>query len=151
MKNWNVTTYLRAALLRFVAAQGCWAEFSTQDTIPGFSAAADLTGKQYTAVRASAANATNLASDATNSGVIGVLQNKPKSGEAASIAFMGLSKMRAGGALTVNTILTYNSSGKAAAVASGQMAIGRNIEAAGNDEDVVTVLLFPPVRWAGAA
>ena len=126
------------------------AEFGPQDTVPGF-AAADLSAKQYIAVRLSALNSTNQASDATNSGVLGVLQNKPKSGEAATIAYAGVSKIVAGGAITVGDVITFNSSGKAATVASGQMAIGRAIEAATADTQVITALLFPPVRWAGAA
>jgi hypothetical protein len=141
---------IKSLFKALVARLVLFAEFGDQLTVPGFKAAADLTGKQYTAVRHSAALTTNLASDATNSGVLGVLQNKPSTNEAATIAYQGLSKMRAGGAITAGVLITYNSSGKAAAVASGQMAIGRAIEAAGADEEVITVLLLPPVRWAGA-
>lgn len=127
------------------------AEFGPQSTLPGYTAAADLSGKQYHAVRGSAINTTNQASDATNSGVLGVLQNKPKSSENATIAFLGLSKFVVGGAITANDILTTNSSGRAAVVTSGQMAMGRAIETATTDGEEITALLFPPVRWTGAA
>ena len=126
------------------------AEFGKVETLT-LEAAADLDTKQYHIVRASGANLCNQASEAVNSGVVGVLQNKPKSGEFATIGYAGKAKVVAGGALTVNALITTNSSGRAAAVASGQMAIGRVLDTAGADGDVVTALLFPPVRWAGAA
>lgn len=127
------------------------AEFGNQQLLPASKAAADLTAQQYHVVRLSAANATNLASLATTSAISGVLQNKPKTNEACSVAFSGASKITAGGALTANDIITTNSSGRAAVVASGQMAIGRVLEAAAADGDIVSAVLFPPVRWAGAA
>ncbi len=126
------------------------AEFGPQVAL-AVEAAADLSAKQYGVMRLSGADLCNQASEAINSGVVGVLQNKPQSGEYATIAYSGKSKVVAGGALTVNDIITSNSSGKAAKVASGQMAFGRVLEAAGADGDVVTALLFPPIRWAGAA
>jgi hypothetical protein len=126
------------------------AVFGDQQTF-NMTAAADLSGKQYHFVRGSAAFATNQASDATASSVLGVLQNKPASGREATIAFMGGSKVVAGGAITANDIITTNSSGRAATVASGQMGLGRAFEAAAADGDIISCLLFPPVRWTGAA
>lgn len=126
------------------------AEFGRQETLTGVQAAADLSGKQYHFVRLSAANQVNQASEAANSGLVGVLQNKPRSGEFATVAYAGLSKVVAGDAITVGDIITTNSSGRAVTVASGQMAAGRALEAAGANGDVITALLFPPVRWAGA-
>ena len=35
--------------------------------------------------------------------------------------------------------------------ASGQMAFGRALETSAADGDVITALLFPPMRWVGAA
>lgn len=122
-----------------------------QDLLTGIQAAADLSGKQYHIVRLSGVGLTNQASDATASSVAGVLQNKPTSGKQAAIAYAGVSKVVAGGSVTANDIVTSNSSGRAATVASGQMAIGRALDTASTDGDVISVLLFPPVRWAGAA
>lgn len=126
------------------------AEFGAQQTVTGFKAAADLRGKKYHFVRASAANVCNQASDAANSGIIGVLQNNPNTGEAATVAFAGESKVYAGGVINVNAIITTNGSGRAAAAGSGDMGVGRALEAASADGHVITVLLFPPVRWGGA-
>jgi hypothetical protein len=114
-------------------------------------AAADLSGIQYHLVRLSAANKTNLASEAVNSSIVGVLVNKPKSGEFATIGYFGEGKVVAGGALTVGDVITTNGSGRAATVGSAKMAVGRVLEAAGADGDVVRCFFFPPVRWTGAA
>lgn len=127
------------------------AQFGRQETLTGVEAAADLSGKQYHFVRYSAANKVDQASLATDSALVGVLQNKPKAGEFATVAYAGLSKVVAGAAITAGDIITTNSSGRAATVASGQMAAGRALEAAGADGDIITALLFPPVRWSGAA
>lgn len=130
------------------------AEYGRQEMVPGFkanSSHASLGATRYVFVMATAAYAANLATNATSSTLLGVAQNDPAVGEAFAIAAAGLSKVVAGGALTVNNIITTNSSGRAAAVASGQMAAGRVLEAAGADGDVVTAMLFHPVRWTGAA
>lgn len=126
------------------------AEFGPQEA-ETLQANADLSACQYHIVRRIAANLTNIASDATQSGVFGVLQNKPTSGQAGTVAYQGRSKVVAGGALTDNVIFTSNSSGRAAVVASGQMALGRIMETAGADGDIVTCQLMEPVRWTGAA
>jgi len=126
------------------------ATYGEQQAYPGLVAAADLSGKQYHVMRLSAAETTNQASLATDSAIAGVLQNKPESGEAATVAYAGFSKVVAGAAVSANALITSNSSGRAVAVASGGMAIGRAMIAAGADGDVIEALLFPPVRWAGA-
>jgi hypothetical protein len=125
------------------------AEFGVQEALT-LQAAADLSAVQYHIVRLSAAQSCNVASDSTNSGILGVLQTKPKTGEFATVGYLGKSKVVAGAAITVGAIITNNSSGRAAAVASGGMAFGRALEAAAADGDIITCVLFPPVRWAGA-
>lgn len=113
-------------------------------------AAADISGKQYHLMRLSAANKCNQASLATASSLVGVLQNKPQSGEFATIQHGGISKIVVGGAITAGDILTTNSSGRAAVVRSGDMACGRALEAGGADGDIIRAVLFPPVKWFGA-
>lgn len=128
------------------------AEFGRQEMVPGFKAnsafntlgypqyifVAQLPATAYQAVGATSAN---------SSTILGVLQNRPAIGEAMSIAQSGLSKVVAGGALNAGIFITANGSGRAAAVASGGMAAGRLLEAAVSDGDVVTAMLFHPVRW----
>lgn len=130
------------------------AEFGRQDILPGYksnSSYAGIGATRYVFVQAAGAYQAILATNTTTSALLGVMQNDPGVGEAMSIAYSGLSKVVAGGALTANAIITTNGSGRAAAVTSGQMALGRVLEASGADGDVVSALLFPPVRWAGAA
>jgi hypothetical protein len=126
------------------------AEFGRQETIT-LEANADLSNKQYHFLRYVATEKCDQASDAANSNLVGVLENKPQSGEFATVAVFGLTKLVAGGAVTAGAILTTNGSGRAAAVASGQVGVARAISAAGADGEVLTALLFPAVRWAGAA
>mgnify|MGYP001595234882 CR=1 FL=1 len=146
-----ISAYARAMLASF-------AEFGAQDTIPGLTAAADLSaaGKQYIAVRMAGANTVNIASEVGGvSGVnkmgVGVLQNLPKSGETATVAYHGLSKVRGGGAVTGNALITYNSSGMFIDAVSGDVVMGRALETATTAGEIVTALLFPPVRWSSVA
>ena len=153
----NPLTYCAALLASFAErALACLAEFGEQLTVPGFAAAADLTAAQYSAVRASAANRVNLASEVGGvSGAakmaIGILQNKPNTDEAATVAVLGLTKWVAGGTATVNALVTYNSSGRCLDAVSGDIVMGRALEGTTVDGAVITVLLLPPVRWPSVA
>jgi hypothetical protein len=55
----------------------------------------------------------------------GILQNKPKSGEEASVAYLGMSKYRAGGAVSQGDELTVASSGWITSASSGDRTVGR--------------------------
>jgi hypothetical protein len=55
----------------------------------------------------------------------GILQNKPKSGEEASLAYLGMSKFRAGGAVSQGDELTVTTSGWVTAASSGDRTVGR--------------------------
>lgn len=109
------------------------------------SANADLRLFQYKFLRATGAGTVSVASEANGGAndLIGVLQNKPNSGQAATIAVTGETKVVAGGALTVNTWITTNGSGRAAAATSGDNVIGLVLETAGADGDVVRALIHP--------
>jgi len=125
--------------------------FSKLEFMYTMKAAADLSGVQYHIMRQDAAHSCNVASEAVNSTMIGILQNKPESGENATIADEGISKVVAGAAITQGLHVTCNGSGRAAAVGSGDVALGRALEAAGADGDIISIRAYPPVRWAGAA
>ena len=135
-------------------ALGTPAEGGPQDTLPGYSASSDystLSATRYIFVQATGARTAMQAINPTSTALLGVMQNNPARGEAMTIAYAGPSKVVAGGSLTVNALITSNSSGRAAAVTSGDMVAGRVLEAAGADGDVISCLLFHPVRWSGAA
>jgi hypothetical protein len=114
-------------------------------------AAADLTACQYHAVRLSAVNKCNVASDAAASSTMGVLLGKPRITEFAAVAVSGKSKIVAGGAITAGALIGVNGSGRAAAVASGGWTIGRALETSANDGDVITALIGYPFGRQGGA
>lgn len=127
------------------------AESGEQYTLTA-KADADLSAAQHHIVRLTGALTTNIASHATNSAMAGVLQNKPAAANrGATIAYDGLSKVVAGGSVTVNAWLTCNGSGRATAAGSGDMVCGRALEAAGADGEKITALLYKPFRLSGAA
>lgn len=135
-----------------VRVQACWAEFGEQQTIPGFRAGNDMSALQYRCVRPSAANVTMLCSETAVTSLgpqqyIGVLQNKPRTDEAAIIAYSGLSKGVTGAAITANMLVTHNASGQVINAVSGSVVIGRTLEATGAAGEVATILLFEPIRW----
>lgn len=88
-----------------------------------FTASADLSAKQFYAVSISGSRTVNLA--AVNTGMRGILQNKPTSGQAADIAIEGVCKALAGGTITAGnklqvgalSSLIVNSTGDATTVA----------------------------------
>lgn len=136
------------------AALGARAGFGEQLMVPNYrtnSSYTSLSATRYIIVMQTAAQRANMATAATSSTILGVMQNNPDIDEAMSIACAGLSKVVAGGALTAGRMITTNGSGRAAHVQSGEIAIGRVLEAAGADGDVVMAMLFHPVRWSGAA
>ncbi|MDZ4342344.1 MAG: hypothetical protein U1E51_07890 [Candidatus Binatia bacterium] len=150
---------LFVALLAMVAgfsarAQACWGEFGAQDTWPAVTAAVDLSGYQYRVVRFSAAQACNVASHALSAAPTeipcGILQNKPKSGEAATVAYAGPSKAMAGATVTARALISTNGSGQVIDAVSGSIVIGRAQET-GAVSEIISVVLMPPVRWGSVA
>jgi len=87
-------------------------------------AGADLTAKQYRAVNIAGTLAT------TNKEAVGILQNKPNTGENASVAYAGHIKGIAGTALAAGVDVKVSSGGFLTAVASGDSARGKIVTAA---------------------
>ena len=110
---------------------------------------ADLSAHRYHVVRATSAKGVNVASLSTPIEVFGVLQNKPQDGERATVAFGGMSKIQAGAAIAVNKYFTSNASGRAVICTSGDMAVGRILEASTADGQFVSCLLNKPFRMFG--
>lgn len=129
-------------------------EFGPQEAWPAVTAAFDATGYQYRVMRFAAAETFNVASNAVSldrfEAPAGILQNNPSSGRAGTVAFFGPSKAVAGAAVAAREYITTNGSGKVIEAASGDVVIGRSIEAAATD-DVFSVMLFPPVRGGSVA
>jgi hypothetical protein len=106
---------------------------------------ADLSARQYRFVTATASNGCALAG--ANARALGVLQNKPKSGEAAAIQTEGQTKVVAGGAFAVGDYVKSDANGKAVQVtgeAAGTIVelLGIALEAAAADGDIVEIQLI---------
>lgn len=76
------------------------------------TASADLSAKQFFAVKFSGSRTVNVPSASTDL-VYGILQNKPKSGEVADVVFEGICKMQAANAgITTGTKIMSDTAGK---------------------------------------
>jgi hypothetical protein len=107
------------------------------------TAAADLSAasNQFRAVRVTAAFAVNL-TNAAGQATIGILQNKPASGQPADIVMVGVSKAVAGAAITVGSEVMAGADGRIiTAATAGSNVIGVALEAAANANEVITVAL----------
>jgi len=155
----SITKLLVAALAGVAAfatrGLAAWAEFGSQMTIPGLTAAASLNNHQYGVVRLAGQDTVNIASEVNVSGAlktaIGVLQNKPYNGEDAIVAYSGVSKVFGGGTVTNGAPVSYDSSGHVIDAVSGDVVIGRALETLTTAGEIGTVLLMPPVRWGSVA
>lgn len=127
------------------------AEFGDLLSLP-FRSGEDLRARQYHVVRLmTTAGDVGMATSPTSNFVFGVLQNKPNSLEHATVAIFGESKVIVGSAVSYGDLLTVSASGRAVKVSSGNMAFGRALATVSNDGEYVRALLFPAVRWSGAA
>lgn len=104
-------------------------------------AGADLSAKQFRFVKMSSGNV--VAGAAATDKVVGVLQNKPTSGDTAEIRLIangGTYKVVAGGAITEGAYITCDSNGEAiATTTAGNVVLGRALEAA-DDGDLFEVV-----------
>lgn len=113
---------------------------------PGFSigtltAAADLSAKQFYAVRVSAAQQVNVPGSA-GLAILGILQNKPESGKVADVMVTGVTKVKAGAAISAGARVMADNGGKIITLAtSGSVGIGFALEAAGADGDIISIAL----------
>lgn len=82
--------------------------------LPAFKAGADLSAKQYYFVKISAAN-TVVVCAATTDKPVGVLQNKPTSGQTAEICSLGITKVSGDADLSVGDSIGTSADGQAAA------------------------------------
>jgi len=115
-----------------------------------FPAAADLSGNQYYFVEIGATGVTVC--DAATDIPLGVLQNKPGSGAAAAVRVTGISKVIAGGAISVGNPVGTDASGRARALTPGTDTTayirGIALEAASAANEIISVLLLPVARAA---
>lgn len=88
------------------------------DKLPGFTASADLSAKQFHFVKISGAGTVTVCSGATDKPV-GVLQNAPTSGQAAEICWHGITKVSSDAALSRGDLIGTSADGQADAKTPG--------------------------------
>ena len=109
---------------------------AAQIRVGTFTASADLSAKQYHFVKMSGNNTVTVCAAITDI-PIGILQNNPTSGKAASVCLFGISKVVADGTLAAGNVIGTSADGQADAIAAGTdttvytMGIALNAAAAG--------------------
>jgi hypothetical protein len=75
---------------------------------------------------------------------LGILTDKPKTSETASIQTGGLAKVEAGSALaTIGAYVTSDSQGRAVAAATGNRVLGEVFSVAGGAGEIITIRQYP--------
>jgi hypothetical protein len=87
--------------------------------IPGLTASEDLSAKQYFFVGLSGNFAVSLVDSATAEWPLGVLQDAPKSGAVATVAFAGITKVVLGGTVVATDYVGPDANGAAVAYVAG--------------------------------
>ena len=112
--------------------------------LPGFTASADLSAKQYYAVKISGAGTVTVCAAVTDV-PIGILQNAPASGEAAQVMVNGISKVNSDAGLTRGSLIGTAADGQLAAYAAGtdttKYIIGQVLVASGNAGELATAAI----------
>lgn len=103
-------------------------------------AAADLTAKQFYCVEVSAALKVNV-NNAAGEHILGILQNKPNTGETADVSAVGVSKLKIGtGGLTAGVRWMADSDGRGVAATAAKVSGGIVLEG-GSENEIATVLV----------
>lgn len=106
---------------------------------------------QYLFVKVNGATQVGTTS-ATTDTIVGVMQNKPGSLQAAAVRVLGVSKLVAGGALTAGSLISTDAAGKGTmvAVATGttQYSVGIALDTVTAANQLVSVLMTHPGRGA---
>lgn len=106
--------------------------------VPGLTASADLSAKQYHIAKVSGARTVTFAAAAGEG--FGVLQNAPTSGLTADVGTVGATKVVVGAAVAAGAKLTSNAAGRAVTATAGQKYILLALEAGGADGDIITAI-----------
>lgn len=112
-----------------------------------FRAGADLRTHQWKPQKMTAANTSGLPTAATDR-CIGILQNKPNTGEAAAVLIMGRSPVVSDGsgtAIAVGDLIGPNASGVMVKKATADFnVLGMAVEASTTNGAVISALIFGP-------
>lgn len=116
-------------------------------TIPGVEASADLTGQQFRFVNVDGEDTVDLAS--AGGVAVGVLQNKPDVGQAATVWSDGsTTKVVAEGAVPAGSNVAVGAAAGAVVAAAGNYIQGRCINGAANAGELITLQISKDGRQA---
>lgn len=121
------------------------ATLAVYTSVPGQPGSADPnSGKQYRFVKVTGASQVGLADATANEIVVGVLQNKPQfTGQSATVAIRGVSKVQAGGNVNAGQAVKVKNTGEAVAAtlpADAALVVGVAVSS-GADGQIISVLL----------
>jgi hypothetical protein len=120
-------------------------------SIGTFTAGADLSAKQYHFVIMASATTVNVATAITNA-PIGILQNKPESGQQAIVQISGVSKVVADGTVAAGNFIGTSADAQADAISPGTdttvYMMGQCIQAASAGETTSMILNVTNCRAA---
>lgn len=121
------------------------ATLAVYTSVPGQPGSADPnSGKQYRFVKVTGASQVGLADATANEIVVGVLQNKPQfTGQSATVAIRGVSKVQAGGNVNAGQAVKVKNTGEAVAAtlpADAALVVGVAVTS-GADGQIISVLL----------
>lgn len=110
-----------------------------------FKANADLSDVQYHLCVVDLSTDVSIGTATANTDtIVGVLQNKPGSAEAAQVRVLGISKVVAGAALTPGCLVTSDTSARASTIVGGSATIytcGLTLDSTTGAGEMVSVLL----------
>ncbi len=109
--------------------------------IPGLTASADLSAKQYHFVEVSGVRTVGSCNAITDV-ALGVLQNDPVSGGAATVAVGGSTKIVAGGAITAGQRIAPKADGRAQTAVTTQYARAIALETSTTDGQIIECVLI---------
>lgn len=129
-----------------------WINLAFEDDVMDITctASGDLSSYQYRLVKLYADNNVTLCSSATDP-ILGVLQNKPKDGQAARVRVMGISRVVAGGAVTHGDKLGYGTGAAGVAVTADKAVyIGIVTDGVGSGETISALIMGVPKTISAA-
>lgn len=111
-----------------------------------FEAGADLSAKQYTAVKLDTATAWKVAACGSNEAGIGILQGTPVSGGTAEVDIEGITRWKVdgnAGAIAPGDYLKSDANGKGVKTTTdNEFVMARAMELSSADGDIITVKLL---------
>ena len=119
----------------------------SQGGIPGVTASADLSAKQFFFAIIDGEGTVGLAGN--GAAADGVIVNKPISGQSVSLAIPGDTvKVSAGAAVAAGANVASDANGQGVTAATTEYILGKCINAVSNADELMTVQLTTPGRLA---